>query len=133
MNRKVQIQLWLGLLLVTILAFTDFQYFSEVQSARAIPLNIRRIGHISILILILVSGYWGWYKHPLKWPKRLWAFTYILGIVCLAILGIISKTTGILDKGILDRIYEVRLFFCSPLPYLMLLVLTILAKRTADQ
>ncbi|MEZ5016256.1 MAG: hypothetical protein R2800_04335 [Flavipsychrobacter sp.] len=122
-------RLWISAIAITLICWVDHQLFSEGMAARIIPAMIRQTGHLIILSLTLVVGYWGWKKHPHSWTKRLWLLIYTAFIVVLILVGIITWQWQWFNKSFLDIISTLRYAFCSPLPLLMIYVLTKLNKE----
>lgn len=126
---KYKTKLWAGLLLVTLISFIDYQYFSEGFAVRRMPGAVRQSGHLFVLVVIILVGFWGWNKHPMQWTKKLWLYAYGAAIVILLLIGFVSTQLVHLGSGFLDRVSDFRLFFCSPLPYITLYMLTQIAKQ----
>ena len=113
---------WLALVCIAVVCWLDYQFFNEGFSYKYNALQ-RQSGHLAVLAIILPLGYLGWTQHPAKWPRRLWTMVYMI-IICLVILiGAIQWETGWFGVGFLDNVSSLRLFFSSPLPYLLLFLL----------
>jgi hypothetical protein len=117
-------KLLVSLLVITAICFIDYQYFSEGMEVRTMNPVYRQAGHLAILLAIIPIGYWGWKDFPLTWPKRLWVLSYVSAIAILSVIGIIQWQTQIFSIGFLDRVGDARLFFGSPLAFLVLYMLT---------
>lgn len=122
-------RLWIAAIAITLICWVDHQLFSEGLGARVIPAMTRQLGHLVILAITTGVGYWGWKNHPHSWAKRFWLFIYLVFIAILIVVGFITWQWQLLGKSILDIISTMRYAFCSPLPFLMIYVLTKLNKE----
>lgn len=122
-------RLWIAGISIVLICWIDHQVFSEGLRARALPVMARQLGHIAILSITTAIGYWGWKTHPHSWTKRLWLFIYITFIIALLSIGFVNLQAQIFSKGFLDIISSIRYAFCSPLPFIIIYVLTKLNKE----
>ena len=118
-----------GVVLITLICFIDYQYFSEGMDVRKMNPLYRQVGHLAILMCTAAIGYWAWKKHPFSWTGSLWLIAYTAAIVVITIIGLAQWQTGFFSKNFLDRVSDARLFFGSPLPFFILYMLTIIARR----
>lgn len=123
---------WIILILIIAISWVDYQYFSEMLNARILPASIRQGAHILILSIITALGYWGWKKQETGWVERFWLMAYMLLIIFLIIIGGIQIMLNIFARDFLDLVSNIRLFFTSPAPYLILKVLYILTNKTKN-
>lgn len=122
-------RLWVAGIAIVLICWVDHQLFSEGIGARYIPAMTRQLGHLAILLLTMAVGYWGWKNNPHSWAKRFWLLIYTVFIIVLTLVGIINWQWQLFDKSLLDIISTIRYAFCSPLPLLMIYVLTKLNKE----
>ncbi len=124
-----QRRFWIAIIAITLVCWVDHQLFSEGLAARHLQPVMRQAGHLTILAITTVIGYWGWKKDPHSWAKRLWLFLYIAFILILIVVGMIQTQWQPFGKEFLDTLSNTRMAFCSPLPYLGIYILTILYKE----
>ncbi len=122
-------KLIIGVIIITAICFVDYQFFTEGRDARRLDPLVRQAAHLIVLAVITPIGYWAWKGHPMQWTKNLWIASYMLAISILLIVGLIQWQTSLFSNELLDRFYDFRLFFGSPLAFIMLFMLTILAKK----
>ncbi|MCB0700559.1 MAG: hypothetical protein H6551_03905 [Chitinophagales bacterium] len=122
-------KLLIGILLITIVCFIDYQYLTEGIEARRISPLVRQAGHLAVLAAIVPIGYWAWKSHPMQWTKSIWVTSYIIAFIVLLLVGIIQWQTRFFSNEILDRFYDLRIFFTSPLAFIVLYMLTVIAKK----
>jgi hypothetical protein len=121
--------MWLAFAAIIILCCIDYVYLSEGVGAIHMSDSTRKIAHLVILGLIVPVGYMGWYAHPMQWIKKVWLWTHILSLALIIGVGIFCYAIGYHDKVFLKKIGDFRLFFCSPVPYFMLYVLSVISKN----
>ena len=128
-----QAKTWMGLILISAVAYLDYHFFTEGYAVRRMSPIVRQGGHLAILAAIVPIGYWALKNHPLSWASKVWARTYIGVILFIILIGALQRFTNIFGNGFLDKIQELRAFFCSPLPYIFILVLYIISKTVDKQ
>lgn len=124
---------WLGLIAITLVCYLDYHFFNEGYSVRKISSTVRQAGHLLILLSVVPIGYWAWKSHPLQWLKAIWMFAYGTALGFIITVGALKMFTDILPDMFFDWASTVRYFFCSPLPYLLVYMLTIVASRKGNQ
>lgn len=122
---------WLGLLLISIIAYLDYHFFTEGYAVRKMSPIIRQGGHLVILIAMIPVGYWALKNHPLHWASKVWLRAYAGVLIFIVTIGAIQRFTRLFGNVFLDKIQELRSFFCSPLPYLFIIILYILSSRAS--
>lgn len=113
---------------IVLVCWLDHQLLSEGRAARHLSSTVRQAGHLTILIVTMLIGYWGWKKSKMEWTKSLWIILYISFAGVLIITGLLNWLWNIPGKGLLDVISNTRYAFCSPLIYLGIYVLTRINK-----
>ena len=116
--------MWLAFALITALCCIDYMYFTEGWGAILMNDRQRKVAHVFILLAIVLVGYWGWFRHPMQWLKKVWVWSHMLSLALLITIGISCYLFGYMDKALLKKIGDLRLFFCSPVPYFMLYILS---------
>jgi hypothetical protein len=126
---RQQTKFWLALLAITIVCYFDFYLYGEGYSVRNVSAVVRQGGHLATLLIVMSSGFLAWKHHPMQWLKKLWMYSYIAGIIFIIIVGGIKTFIGILGEDFLEWVATVRQFFCTPLPYLLVYMLSLIAKQ----
>lgn len=112
----------LPLLFITVLCCMDYQFFTEGYAQELEPIE-RQAGHITILAIIAITGYWGWKNRRPAWMRNTWLMIYaVCGITVMGI-GLLNAAQP-LPTVVLDNISTIRLFAGSPLPYCILYILS---------
>jgi hypothetical protein len=114
---------WLSLLcvlLILIISAADIFYFGDAVN---VPETRRKFFHIVFLALVMGIGYIPFTISNIKWTRQIWLACY--GIVFLIILSIggLNKVFHF-SPGFMDEIFQIRVWFCSPLPFMAIFVLT---------
>lgn len=122
-----KLRMWLAFILIIALCWLDYQFFTEGLKAHLMAPQKRRIMHLLLICCITATGYWGWYRHPMKWIKKLWVFLYFITIFLIGCIGLLQWQYQLFDHNVLDVIFGVRIFFCSPAPFFILYILGRLA------
>lgn len=119
---KQQRNVWIGLILVLLLSWSDYQLLAESVAARQMAEEKRRICHLFFFTAILFAGFWGWYKQE-RWLRQLWLYLYTGGLSFVLAIGILHKFFYAFSVYFLDQVSAIRMFFISPLPYLLLILI----------
>ena len=121
MKPKHRAALTIGL--ITVVSIIDYQLFSEVVSARAVPPFVRQAMHLVFLACLVPIGYFSLKKDYPLWAPRMWLTGYLLVIGMLILVGVVQMKFGLLGIKLLDGVSTIRQFFTSPLPYLAIVLL----------
>lgn len=89
----------------------ETKYFLTISPIYKHALNF------GLLIIVAVSGFWGFLKLRQQWIKNLWLIIYSCVLVTIAILGIIDLTSRITNASFRDMITHLKMFFTSPVTY----------------
>jgi len=120
----------IALVLITLVCFIDYQMFTEGYAVRNIAPIKRQIGHFVVLLSVVPIGYWAWKNHPIKWLNKLWITSYIIAIVFILIVGLLKTQTNILSDTFMEWVTsDIRYFFTSPLPHIILYMLSLLSMQ----
>ena len=123
---------WLAFALIMILCWIDHAYLSEGLDAIYMNDRIRKLGHLAILLAIIPVGYWGWSAHPFTWLRKVWLWSHLLSLSFIVIIGATCYLSGFRDETLLKKIGDIRMFFCSPVPFFMLYILSVISARLPD-
>ena len=124
-------RIWTALILIVLLSWVENQYISE-SAKDFLAENTRKALHIVFYLSVMLVGYFGWYHHPIKWLRVLWVFSYSFIIIALLGVGFIDSRFHFFSMGFLDQIHGIRVFFISPVPFLILLVLSNMKSLAAN-
>ena len=72
------------------------------------------------IVFIAIIGYIGWLNYSIAWVKTIWILMYSLLLVMLVLLGLVDYFLFNLSLGSRIAFGNVRDFFLTPLPYLVL-------------
>lgn len=126
---QYKLRIWPAFLLVLLLCWLDYQFFTEGLQAHMMSPIKRGLMHLVILASITAVGYWGWNIHPMQWIKKVWLFAYVVVILVVAGIRGLQAAYGIFGPDFLDGIFGLRIFFCSPAPFFILYLLARIAGR----
>lgn len=129
---SLKFRTWTGFTIIILVCCIDYMYLTEGTGAIALADKFRKLGHIGILLCIIPAGYWAWYKHPMQWLRKVWLTSYVVCLVVTVGVGAICYAVGYHDKALLKKIGDIRLFFCSPVPFFMLYVLVLVTKNLPE-
>lgn len=130
---RQQSKFWIALVLITLVCYLDYQFFIEGYSVRNLSSTTRQIGHLSILLAVIPIGYWAWAKHEMAFLKKLWLWAYSGAVAFILIVGLLKTQTNILSHNFMEWSATVRYVFCSPLPHLLLFMLSKIADSQNKQ
>jgi hypothetical protein len=129
---KQQNKFWLALVLITIVCFVDYQMFTEGYAVRRLSPMVRQAGHFVVLLTVIPIGWWAWKQHTMQWLKQLWLYSYGIALAFIVLIGLLKSQTNILTEDFLDWVTTVRYFFTSPLPHLLLYMLSLIAQQRSS-
>ncbi len=129
---KQQNKFWLALVLITIVCFVDYQMFTEGYAVRRLSPMVRQAGHFVVLLAVIPIGWWAWKQHTMQWLKQLWLYSYGIALAFIVLIGLLKSQTNILTEDFLDWVTTVRYFFTSPLPHLLLYMLSLIAQQRSN-
>lgn len=118
-----------ALALITIICFLDYQLFTEGYAVRDISPIVRQVGHFVIMMAVIPIGWWAWKNHPIQWFGKLWLYSYGAALGFIVLVGLLKMSTNLLTEDFLDWVTTVRYFFTSPLPHLLLYMLSLIAMQ----
>lgn len=119
---------WIGLVVITVVCFVDYQFFTEGYSVRRLSAMVRQVGHFVVLAAVIPIGWWAWKDHPMQWLKKLWLYSYIPVILFILLVGVLKITLNLFGSEFLDWMTTVRYLFSSPMPHIFLYMLARLAQ-----
>ncbi|MBA3829393.1 MAG: hypothetical protein H0X33_10695 [Taibaiella sp.] len=122
------IKIWAGLIPIIIVSWIYNAYFSTPASTTVLR---RGAFHIICLLSIAGIGYWALAKARKRWVKRTWLLFYAVALSVLLLTGFLRwKFNGMGDVW-QDYVRTFINFFLSPLPFLLMLLLTTRSFTTA--
>lgn len=121
-----RVRLWLCVIVITVLSWIEFQYFSEGGDAGGAI--ARQIAHVLFMLAIVGIGYYGWSKHPVKWAKQAWLLIYAFVFVLILGVGTLNKLFHF-DVQLLDEAHTLRKFFSSPVPFIVLWAISVRGNK----
>lgn len=124
-----QRKFWVGLIVITVVCYLDYHFFIEGYSVRKVSPVVRQIGHLAVLLAVVFIGYWVWKTHVLQWLKTMWLFAYGVALGFIVTVGALKFFTDVLPDMFFDWASTVRYFFCSPLPFLLIYMLSVIASQ----
>ena len=113
-------KLVLSLILIIGLSWIELQHVSEATGVGAMK---RRIFHLVFLGGVYAAGIFYWHQHKIHWVKYVWTLGYASLVVRLMLVGLVQWKFDIVSADVLDQIRHLRVFFSSPLPFIILLVI----------
>lgn len=111
-------------LIIVLLSWLDYQYFTEAPYAYIFSEGERRLAHVACLLLMGATGYMCWLPHQLNWIRKTWVAFYASVLALMFITGGIQALTHIFPQFILNGVSSIRMFFCTPVPFFIMHVLT---------
>lgn len=114
---------WLALIcviLIVIISAIDNYYFNNPTDVAETK---RKLFHFLFLALTMVIGYIPFTKSELKWTRQLWIISYTLVFIIILGTGVLNKLLH-LSTDLMDEVFRLRVWFCSPLPFMAIFVLS---------
>ncbi len=114
---------WICFIIIIVLYWCTYQGHEGFKYLLNTPGPLKHIISFSLLVLVGLVGFFGWYAHPQVVVKRLWVLLYFMVIVILSISGLVDVLYHIDNPSLRDFFYSLRMFFTSPVPYGILMFL----------
>lgn len=102
-------------IIIVSLFFEDLLY-ERTQKSRFIKL----LGNFCWYLIVFSVGFLGWYKHQIRWAKKIWLLSYVLFLIVLLILAAIDNLIGGFGSNLKEGIGYARFFFTGPMPFIIL-------------
>lgn len=120
MKKKYRILFTLFLMLL--ICLLGYSFLVEAEALQEVPLKWRNVGSFVWIFIIGCLGYWGLKESP-SWIKQLWKYFYLIGILILLIAGLLNWFFVNYSVNIKSGLASFKLFFASPLPFFLMLLL----------
>lgn len=124
---------WIAFIIITLVCFADYQLFTEGYAVRQMKPIYRQAGHMIILLAVIPIGYWAWSKHTMQWTSKLWLLSYIAITVFILLTGVLKTIDVLNNRAFMEWVATVRYVFVSPLPHILLYMLTLIAKVSKQE
>jgi hypothetical protein len=111
-------RIWISLLIIVALSWIELQFFTE---SIGVEETKRKVAHMAFLVAVGAVGYFAWVKHPVRWLRSVWLLGYTVALLLIVVVGVIQMQFQVFGTAFLDEIHHIRVFFNSPLPFIMLL------------
>ena len=85
--------------------------------------DLKHLINFTLLIIVAITGIYSLIQFSEKWLLSVWLLVSSFAIVLLTIVGIVDVLHRISSNLIRDSIVPFRMFFTSPLPFLILIFL----------
>ena len=112
-----------ALLILSLVAFVDHQYFYEPERAAAINPMLRQLVHLLVLLIFIPIGRWALTHQLASWLKGVWTLAYLVLPGILMTAGFLQWRFQLFPVSFLDFLSGLRTFFTSPLPLAILFYL----------
>lgn len=122
--------MWSVFVIIIFLSSIDHVYFTEGAGAEGLDDRFRKVAHLFILLAIVPVGYLGWKHHPVKWLKKAWLWSHMVSLSAIVGAGVVCYAFDYFDYDFLRKLREIRFFFCSPVPYFILYILSVISQNT---
>lgn len=124
LNRKLLV----ALLAIVALSLIESRYLTE---STGVLETTRKIGYILCLGGVLVTGFLYWKNEEPKWMKGIWLIVYLLIFIFLIAVNLLNRKVAF-SITFLDQVHYMRVFFNSPVPFMLALVVSGLEFNQRD-
>ena len=116
--------------IILILSWFTYQGYETAYFFR-IPRHIKHLINFTLLILVFLTGLFGFSKMETKWPIGVWVPVYLVVIFLMILVGLLDLKYRFRISSFRDMVHTLRMFFSSPVPYGILLLLADKTKSKA--
>ena len=121
-------RVWIGCLIIILAYWCTYKGYESNYFASVKPIVKHAINY-GLLVIVTISGYWGFLKQRSKWLMQVWLFIYTIVLFFIAILGVVDLSSNITNLSFRDMITNLKMFFTSPVPYGVLMMLARFEER----
>ncbi len=114
---------------ILIFSWCTYQGYESLYFFR-IPTTTKHIINFSLLLLVFVTGLFGFSKLRVRWVVGIWVPVYAIIILLMAVIGLLDLKYRFRISNFREMVHNLRLFFSSPVPYGILLLL---AEKTGNK
>lgn len=126
MNKRAVIALVI-ILVLTWCAYKGYEskYFFHI------PFYQKHLINFGLLFGVAIAGLYG-LQGKRQWLKSLWLMLYAFIILLMAIIGLLDLFFRFEISNFREMVHDLRMFFCSPVPFAFLLFLNYKLKSKAN-
>ena len=122
-------RVWIAFIIVIITYGFVLQENEGMMYIHNIPYRIKHIINFSFFLFFFLIGYWGWAEYKEKWIKTIWIVSHGIILTLLILVGIFDMFSKIENLGVRYGFGNIRLFFTSPLPFGICMLLVSIKHR----
>ena len=115
-----KIKILIALLAIVLIYSFELAFVSE---ATGVEERLRKILHVVSFVSVFVVGFYYWKTTTTFWMKNMWLVLHTTLLLFLIFMIALSSITHIFSTVFLDQLYSLRLFFTSPVPFLISLLM----------
>lgn len=120
----------MAFIIITLSAWFAWHLLFENKEYKWTERKVRHYYQFAFLLITAVVGFVAWHFYPIKWVKKIWLLSYGLLIIVFVSIGLIDRFFLPLSLEIRVAIADVRDFFLTPLPFLLLWFLSYIFRPT---
>ena len=120
MNKKT----FVAFILICFITLLTYQAFEGYRFLTGQPQFLKHIFNIGFLVAVAGIGYYSLRQLQEKWMSKLWIFLYAVVAIILVVFGMIDVIFKLQTQNLRNLLSGLKMFFCSPLPFLMVLFLS---------
>ncbi len=118
----------LSLLMIIFISWISFKGY-DINFFQNLKPVVKHLANFGLLISTALTGYFAIKPFQEKWILSVWVLVYTSVVIVLVSIGIVDVFHRITNYLVRDSIAPIRMFFTSPVPFLIILFL----KRTTPQ
>jgi hypothetical protein len=113
----------IALISITFICLLTYEAFEGQRFLNGKPQLLKHAVNFSLLSLAGAAGYYGLKKKPGNWSANYWMGLYAIVMAFLFTFGLADILFRLDNQNLRNMLAGVKMFFCSPLPFLLFLFL----------
>ena len=114
----------LAFLFITGISWLTYQAFEGSRFLKDQSQFIKHSVNIFFLLAVFSAGYFAFSFYKQTWIRTIWLLLYSLIIAILLLFGFFDLLLTIKAQNIRNMLSGLKMFFCSPLPFVLLIFLS---------
>jgi|GEM_PF-2769662 len=103
-----------------------------VSESPAVSEAARKLLYLVFLAVVCITGWVFWRRRQPEWICRVWLIAYTVVVAILIAVNLLARSSDILSVTFLDQVRYFRIFFTSPFPFLVSLLLSEMDRRNNE-
>jgi len=125
--RGSRLRVLMALGVIVLICSLELAFVSE---ATGVEKRMRDVLHVLSYGSVMLVGYLYWRRSSPEWMRNMWLIVHVVFLVVVVLVSVLGGMMHLFPRVFNDQFYDVRLFFTSPVPFLISLLIVRLEKMS---